>query len=604
MLPPVRPEVEGVDRELVANLTKIHVQTDKGEEQVAGEFVEPVHLQVVCGNLWNNRAAERHTITAADVKKFADVDQTLGEFYNRAVRLAAAGSRTRESAIRAWVAKKLITPGGTRAMVYMGKTSTEGLPNAAVCILETERVVRPEPRAGAAWYELTHDRFIGPIRASNRTWLATHGRWKQVAGLAAAGVVLVLISTVTLSYVHMRQDEARAKQVDADQVKAEREMSQGRNQADDDKWDEALTHYKAALQIYTRLGDQRGQAFAYSRIGSAYSHNDQNRESVSAYDMASKIHSSLGNIEATADDFMGAGNAHNSSTEFDLAVECHQRALDKFKQLGVDSQEGMAGQAFALRQLGQDYRWLGNYAYAKDRLHQSLQLYKTLKEPQPRDEANANEELAAVYLGRGEYDHAIGLFAKVRPVLADLGYKSAAAWAALNWGNALFEKGNLPKAFEKYEQSRKEFRAIDDKAGEGWVLAKLAQFYTAKRLCDQAIDYAKQALTLANERNEHSTLSMIVGTYKAGAYLCSKLLPQAEAEAQHALEETTRAKEKVGQAKNLETLALVAEARGDIPHAVENGEKSVALWDSMGAQTVYARSARANLAKWKKLAAK
>ena len=71
-------------------------------------------------------------------------------------------------------------------------------------------------------------------------------------------------------------------------------------------------------------------------------------------------------------------------------------------------------------------------------------------------------------------------------------------------------------------------------------------------------------------------------------------------EAQHALEGEARAKDIWAQAYNLETLALVAEAQGDIQHAVEYAERSVALWDSISSRTVYAWSARANLARWKK----
>jgi NTE family protein len=42
------------------------------------------------------------------------------------------------------------------------------IPWAAVHALERHHVIRAEWRANAHWYELTHDRLIGPIRASNR----------------------------------------------------------------------------------------------------------------------------------------------------------------------------------------------------------------------------------------------------------------------------------------------------------------------------------------------------------------------------------------------------------------------------------------------------
>jgi hypothetical protein len=42
-----------------------------------------------------------------------------------------------------------------------------------VDLLEEQHIIRAEPRAGAQWYELTHDRFIEPIHDANRKWRDT-----------------------------------------------------------------------------------------------------------------------------------------------------------------------------------------------------------------------------------------------------------------------------------------------------------------------------------------------------------------------------------------------------------------------------------------------
>ena len=72
-----------VAEDLVANLRKVHVQTGAGVQEIAGEFVEPVHLQVVCQNLWKNRPKEKRAFSADDVKRFADVNQALRSFTTR-----------------------------------------------------------------------------------------------------------------------------------------------------------------------------------------------------------------------------------------------------------------------------------------------------------------------------------------------------------------------------------------------------------------------------------------------------------------------------------------------------------------------------------------
>ena len=48
---------------------------------------------------------------------------------------------------------------------------TEGLANRAVDLLAAQFLLRTELRAGGAWVELVHDRFIDPILQSNQAWL-------------------------------------------------------------------------------------------------------------------------------------------------------------------------------------------------------------------------------------------------------------------------------------------------------------------------------------------------------------------------------------------------------------------------------------------------
>jgi len=62
------------------------------------------------------------------------------------------------------------------------------LPWAAINVFEREHVIRAEWRAGAHWYELTHDRFIGPIGRSNRGFLI-----REITGLRGKGRAVPLV---------------------------------------------------------------------------------------------------------------------------------------------------------------------------------------------------------------------------------------------------------------------------------------------------------------------------------------------------------------------------------------------------------------------------
>lgn len=165
--------------ELRDNLSLIRVG-DHDVRQYPGEFVEPVQLQVVCWQLWEDlKTQERDSITMEDVSRLAGgkvaefVDSALARFYESNVRETAGASSAEdhvsEYRLRNWVDEKLITERDTRNLVYMGET-TEGLPNSVVLELQRRLLIHGEKRPAGTWYELIHDRLIEPIRRSNRDW--------------------------------------------------------------------------------------------------------------------------------------------------------------------------------------------------------------------------------------------------------------------------------------------------------------------------------------------------------------------------------------------------------------------------------------------------
>jgi hypothetical protein len=172
---------EGVVEQLVQNLLTVPVETAKGVERVTGESVEPVQLQVVCKTLWDNcqkawktKPGEDKVITQAYAETFGDVDQALSTFYESAIGYAVEATGVKEGVLRRWFEKYLITSAGTRGTVFRGRKETGDIPNTAADALVDQHIIRKELRGGSRWYELTHDRFIAPIKASNERWFLDH----------------------------------------------------------------------------------------------------------------------------------------------------------------------------------------------------------------------------------------------------------------------------------------------------------------------------------------------------------------------------------------------------------------------------------------------
>ncbi len=187
-----RPFKPGVADELVRNLQQVPVKSAGGEVvTVPGEFVEPMHLQVVCQRLWKTTEGLSE-IDEGPMVKHGDVDAALADYYEDCLEEIASNEERKVDvpALRLWFEKELITDIGTRGTVFMGADGMAGgLSREVVNILVGQRLIRLEPRGGAEWYELTHDRFINPILQSNMRWLEERAEEWVRAGRPDTGLL-------------------------------------------------------------------------------------------------------------------------------------------------------------------------------------------------------------------------------------------------------------------------------------------------------------------------------------------------------------------------------------------------------------------------------
>jgi len=206
---PAREAGADFDEDLVAKLLEelrlVRVQqpdgTFKGE---VGPSVEPVQLQVVCRRLWQGRR-DPTRVTLADLAAIkgdqgVGVDVVLADYYAVTVREAARVGQIDERVVREWFGRQLIVA-GIRRPVLKGDESAVGINADCLRVLGNAFLIRSEPRGGAFWYELAHDRLIGPVLKNNERWRSDHlnrfqlqaelwDRGNRPAGLLVRGELL------------------------------------------------------------------------------------------------------------------------------------------------------------------------------------------------------------------------------------------------------------------------------------------------------------------------------------------------------------------------------------------------------------------------------
>jgi PASTA domain len=189
----------GVAETLIHDLQETRIDTSVAGPGataiVQGEFVEPVHLQVVCSTLWRQLDRTLDKVTHDDIAALGGVDDSLIAYYDSAIAAALTRANVAEHKLRAALERAFITSAGTRATVFASAEETADLPTAALDELARRHVIRAEWRSGGRWLELAHDRLIEPVRRSNATVLDRRTRRMRRRLAGAAAIVIATLAT-------------------------------------------------------------------------------------------------------------------------------------------------------------------------------------------------------------------------------------------------------------------------------------------------------------------------------------------------------------------------------------------------------------------------
>jgi tetratricopeptide (TPR) repeat protein len=364
---------EGVAERLVDDLREYEVPTELEDETVVvkGEFVEPVALQVACAELWAARPSGETEITHGQLDELGSLDRMLSRFYDRAIGSAAEKADQDAQKVRRWFERVFITSLGTRGMVYRTPRETAGMPNAVIDELVLQHLIRAEERAGATWFELTHDRFIRPVLDSNRDEF-------RLAGSA------------------LPEEEQRRK-ANVLLAQAEEARLEGRLEA-------AERAAKRAQTTYNDINDSLGAATALTKLseiefsaGRPESGTKHGAEAVRLYDGAGDSFSAGETLRLLA-------RNQSMLSQFDDAVASLEAAVAIYERGTPD----LVGQAYSMAQMSQVRLWQGGAEEAVSSAQEAVQL--ALRTEDPTVIAQTREWEGYVQQQLGHIDAAVAAF--------------------------------------------------------------------------------------------------------------------------------------------------------------------------------------------------
>lgn len=158
---------------LVKRLAVVKVQRPGMEPRPErAPYVEPVQLQVVCRLLWKRireaRGDNFTSIEVDDVEEHADIEQALTQYFGETVASVVDKTGADERRVRDWFEFELITKRHYRSQTLKSPDTADA--DKVLTLLEDGYLIRGDVRGSSTWYELAHDRLIGPVLASNEAW--------------------------------------------------------------------------------------------------------------------------------------------------------------------------------------------------------------------------------------------------------------------------------------------------------------------------------------------------------------------------------------------------------------------------------------------------
>lgn len=159
---------------LIRQLREVRIVRQDGRVEVrSGSRIEMVHLQIVCARLWESLPDGTVQVSEQDVERAAGegrsveefVGDALNAFYEREVASAARVCGIPHQVV-VFGCQRFVSPDGARLTLESGRGRVGRLSVTLADELSRRYFLRKDPRAENAFYEISHDLLVNPVRSA------------------------------------------------------------------------------------------------------------------------------------------------------------------------------------------------------------------------------------------------------------------------------------------------------------------------------------------------------------------------------------------------------------------------------------------------------
>lgn len=237
----------------------------------------------------------------------------------------------------------------------------------------------------------------------------------------------------------------------------------------DNKYNDAMAHYKDALEQARFTNDRIAEAKCLGNIGAVYRYTDLD-EALRYHAESLAISQEIGYNDGKVVNLGCIGIILKDKGELDEAMEYFREALKINEEI-----ESKKGQAINLGSIGVIYRIKGELDEAMKYCIKTLELNRAIGNES--GEASNLGNIGLIYHNKGELDMAMKFYNEALLLNRKVGFERGEAINLRNIGIVYHDKGEYDKAIEKHQEALAISRKIGHKKGEGTNLRNVGEVF-------------------------------------------------------------------------------------------------------------------------------
>ena len=425
------------------------------------------------------------------------------------------------------------------------------------------------------WYGLIARYTAYALQAGNPVYGQRLGQhWpplRSLGAMIAAGAIILAVAFTPPFHIFHRAIGGGA-------------LTQGGVWHDEGNHSAAIDAYQRALDAYRLASDSTGQATAHSKLADTYVALDRYDEAIT-HNLAAQALFPPGSTEPLALGLKAnLGIIFRHQGRYDEAQALYEEILPEVRR-SSDAPPMKRHELLSslLVNISTVSFLQGRYDRAYDSLREALPLLRQQGDQESVARALANLSSADVYLGfwvEAIKDAEEALHIYEQEQVYDPAYEAV---ARLSLAIAFHRLGDPAHARDYGETGLKLSRIADDVANEGRVLSELSAIAFTVGEYDEALEYAEQAVVIAQRQDDGHALSIRLTTQ---ALILLRLDRPSEAEAllKEALNIARAAQFKQGEAVALDGLGNAQMLTGQVDGAIDSYQTALAIEREMGNQ--------------------